>query len=49
MMKGMVAVQRKLLLLIFTLFNKNQAYDPHFQAQKSQKSCRQDFIPAYAG
>ena len=29
-MKGYVAVQRKLLLLIFTLFKKNEAYDPNF-------------------
>lgn len=48
-MKGIVAVQRKLLLLIYTLFKKNQAYDPTFQDQKTQNSCRQDSIPAYAG
>lgn len=28
-MKGNVAVQRKLLLLIYTLFTKNEAYDPN--------------------
>jgi len=48
-MKGIVAVQRKLLLLIFSLFKKNQAYDPDFSKQKTAKNCRQDTIPAYAG
>ncbi len=32
-MKGYVAVQRKLLILVFTLYKKNQPYDPNF-AQK---------------
>lgn len=49
-MKAYVAVQRKLLLLVYTLFNKNEAYDPNFaEKQVIQKSCRQDASPAYAG
>lgn len=47
-MKGLVAVQRKLLLLIYTLFKNNVDYDPNF-AQKQQNKCRQDKMPAYAG
>lgn len=34
-MKGCVAVQRKLLILIYTLFTKNIPYDPNYQNQKS--------------
>ena len=48
-MKGIVAVQRKLLLLIFTLFNKNQAYDPNYRKKIDLKNGRQDSIPAYSG
>ena len=48
-MKGIVAVQRKLLLVIFTLFSKNQAYDPNYQASLTAKRCRQDTSPAYSG
>lgn len=44
-MKAYVAVQRKLLLLIFTLFKKEQSYDPNF----FQNNCRQDTLPAYSG
>lgn len=44
-MKAYVAVQRKLLLIIFTLFKKQQAYDPNFYLQNS----KQDTNPAYAG
>jgi len=44
-MKAYVAVQRKLLGLIFTLFKKGQPYDPDFYQQKG----RQDALPAYAG
>ena len=47
-MKGLVAVQRKLLMLSYTLFKKNEAYDPQF-AQKQQKISRQDTSPAYTG
>lgn len=37
-MKGSVAVQRKLLLLIYTLFKKNEKYDPNYeQKQKENK------------
>lgn len=56
-MKGLVAVQRKLLLLIYTLFKNNEAYDPNFiqniSIQKNQENsiqnCRQDTMPAYPG
>lgn len=49
-MKAYVAVQRKLLLLIYTLFKKNEAYDPNFaEKQIVQKNCRQDASPAYSG
>jgi transposase len=56
-MKGLVAVQRKLLLTIYALFKKNIAYDPNYQNASSKlkqdqavnKSCRQDTLPAYAG
>ena len=39
-MKGYVAVQRKLLLLIYTLFTKDVAYDEkhYLQLQKKHKS-----------
>ncbi|MEM1123521.1 MAG: IS110 family transposase [Bacteroidota bacterium] len=33
-MKGYVAVQRKLLILIYTLFKNNVAYDPNYQNDK---------------
>jgi transposase len=48
-MIGAVAVQRKLLVLIYTLYKKNEPYDPKFEEkelQKQQKS-RQDSCPAY--
>jgi transposase len=48
-MKGIIAVQRKLLLLIYTLFNSNQAYDPNYSFGKVQNKSRQDTKPAYAG
>lgn len=53
-MKGNVAVQRKALVLIYTLFKKNEAYDPNYQQNRNltkeeKKSCRQETNPAYAG
>lgn len=33
-MKGAVAVQRKILVLIYTLFKKNEAYDPNYYASR---------------
>ena len=49
-MKGYVAVQRKLLVLIYTLYKTNQPYDPEYaQKQEQVQSCRQDTMPAYAG
>lgn len=49
-MIGMVAVQRKLLVLIYTLYKKNEPYNPHFEANmvavNTQKN-RQDLRPAY--
>lgn len=49
-MKAYVAVQRKLLLLIYALFKKNEPYNPNFAKEQSvQKNCRQDASPAYSG
>jgi transposase len=49
-MKGYVAVQRKLLVLIYTLYKKNMPYDPTFyQAQVADQKGRQDAMPAYTG
>lgn len=54
-MKGYVAVQRKLLLLIYALFKNDTIYDPNYliNKKKTQKEniqiCRQDTRPAYAG
>jgi transposase len=49
-MKGLVAVQRKLLLLIYTLFKNNVNYDPDFAKKKAEElKSRQDTIPAYTG
>jgi transposase len=36
-MIGAVAVQRKLLVLIYTIYKKNQPYDPNFEPQKPPK------------
>lgn len=52
-MKANVAVQRKALVMIYTLFKKNEAYDPGFaEREKEEKTtiekCRQDTNPAYA-
>ena len=44
-MKGYVAVQRKLLVLIYTLYKKNQPYDPKYATKRAkEQSCRQDTI-----
>jgi len=49
-MKAYVAVQRKLLLIIYTLFKNNSAYDPNYQIKKeSKQNCRQEVNPAYSG
>lgn len=49
-MKGYVAVQRKLLLLIYTLFKKDSVYDPNYlQNKENIQNCRQDKDPAYSG
>ena len=37
-MIGCVAVQRKLLVLIYTLYRKNVSYDPDYEHQKTQAS-----------
>lgn len=36
-MKGLVAVQRKLLVLIYTLYKNKEAYDPNRYLQKQQQ------------
>lgn len=57
-MKAYVAVQRKLLLLIYALVKNGQEYDPNFEANKnkqqelsqiSDENGRQELMPAYAG
>lgn len=49
-MKGYVAVQRKLLLLIYTLFKNNVDYDPkHAQNLEEKLRSRQETSPAYTG
>lgn len=37
-MKGYVAVQRKALVLIYTLFKNNEAYDPNYQHNKQKEN-----------
>jgi transposase len=46
-MKAYVAVQRKLLVLIYTLYKKNVAFDPNYNQIKEENS-RQEQAPAYA-
>ena len=46
-MKGLVAVQRKLLLLIYTLFKNNVDYNPHLVEQILEG--RHETSPAYSG
>ena len=54
-MKGYVAVQRKALILIYTLFKNNAAYDSNYQNEKKEtekdsiQNGRQDTNPAYSG
>lgn len=48
-MKGYVAVQRKLLVLIYTLYKNKQAYDPNYYRQHLLEQSRQDTTPAYTG
>jgi transposase len=50
-MIGAVAVQRKLLVLIYTLYKKNEPYDPKFEEKESgkkQKSREDKCIPCRA-
>lgn len=49
-MKGIVAVQRKLLVMIYTLFKNNIAFDPTFHKKSTdlEQKCRQDIMPAYS-
>lgn len=49
-MKGVVAVQRKLLLIAYTLFKNNIAFDPdyHKNLNAEKENCRQDISPAYS-
>ena len=39
---AVVAVQRKLLTLLYTLYKKNEAYDPTFESKQAAKKSRQD-------
>jgi len=51
--KALVAVQRKLLLLIYALFTKNEAYDVDYaekkRTEKNKENSRQELNPAYTG
>lgn len=53
-MKANVAVQRKALVMIYTLFKKNESYDPNFANKdndniESIEKSRQETSPAYTG
>lgn len=49
-MKGYVAVQRKLLVLVYTLYKKNEAYDPTYaEKTAATQGGRQGTMPAYTG
>jgi len=50
-MKAYVAIQRKLLIMIYTLFKNNEAFDSNYHKKLSNddKSCRQGTMPAYSG
>ncbi|MEM6723656.1 MAG: IS110 family transposase [Bacteroidota bacterium] len=48
-MKGYTAVQRKLLVLIYTLYKKKQAYDPNYFKNMENQKNRQGTMPAYTG
>jgi len=54
-MKGYVAVQRKALILIYTLFKNNEPYNPNYEnkiegnIEQVTEKCRQDINPAYSG
>ena len=37
-MKGYVAVQRKLLVILYTLWKKDQAFNPEFRTSGNQES-----------
>jgi transposase len=39
-MIGLVAVQRKLLVLIYTLYKKNEPYDPNFETTKATNNTK---------
>lgn len=40
-MKGVVAIQRKLLVLIYTLWKNDAVYDPHYEEKKAEAArCR---------
>lgn len=41
-MKGYVAVQRKLLVLAYTLFNKNESFDPNFQKKIQEQKAKEN-------
>ena len=50
-MKALVAVQRKLLLMVYTLFKNNVAFDPNYHKNSclEEKNGRQETMPAYTG
>lgn len=49
-MKAIVAVQRKLLMMAYTLFKNNVAFDKNYHKNDftEKENCRQDISPVYA-
>lgn len=41
-MKGYVAVQRKLLILAYTLLKKNESFDPNFQKKVQEQKAKEN-------
>jgi transposase len=47
-MQAYVAVQRKLLILIWALWRKNESYDPKFEQNKNDISCNDELKPLFS-
>lgn len=43
-MKGFVAVQKKLLIMMYYLWKRDEMYDPLFQSNRSKQTAHADFI-----
>ena len=48
-MKAYVAVQRKLLILIYSLWKKNEAFNPALQATAQEIFRNEEMEPSFAG